>query len=115
MVALTISPRALRAQADAARADASRLRASSSARRLEVRRARAEIERKAVILAETVRSLSVSRRRRYRSAWSDLAWQMPDRQLDQVLVSHDGDPSEGVDPAGIEPATSSVPRWRSPS
>ena len=115
MAALTLSPERIRAKADAARAEAHRLRAASSARRLEVRRSRGEVQRRKAKLAVTARWLSRSRERRYRSAWSDLAWQMPDGELDRVLVPVEADTSEGVDPAGIEPATSSVPRWRSPS
>ena len=45
--------------------------------------------------------------------WSDLEWQPPDEELDNVLVPVEGE--KEVDPAGIEPATSRVPLWRSPS
>ena len=45
--------------------------------------------------------------------WSELEWQPPDEELDHVLVPVEGE--KEVDPAGIEPATSRVPLWRSPS
>jgi hypothetical protein len=88
MAELTLSPATLQARADAACQAARDLRFQASARRVDGRRARVEAERrrsKAVAARdwfEGMRSL------RYRSAWSDLPWQMPDGELDRVLVSH---------------------------
>jgi hypothetical protein len=45
--------------------------------------------------------------------WSDLDWHAPDEELDHVLVSHEGE--KEVDPGGLEPPASCVPRRRSPS
>jgi hypothetical protein len=45
--------------------------------------------------------------------WSDLEWKPPDEELDHVLVPVEGDTE--VDPGGLEPPASCVPRRRSPS
>lgn len=43
----------------------------------------------------------------------ELDWKAPDEELDHVLVSVDGE--KEVDPGGLEPPASCVPRRRSPS
>ncbi|MBV8064743.1 MAG: hypothetical protein JOY73_04410 [Actinobacteria bacterium] len=39
----------------------------------------------------TVARLDRARELRFRSTWSELAWQPPDQELFRVLVLHDGD------------------------
>jgi hypothetical protein len=81
---------ALREAADAARRDARRLRMASHARRAELRRSSATWRARRRALARTVADVGHARELRYRSPWSDLAWQLPDRELDIVLVPIDG-------------------------
>lgn len=109
-----ISPDALREAAGAAREHARRLRADSYAHRAELRRSMDGWRHRRPAYARTMADAGRARERRYRSTWSDLAWQLPDRELDTVLVPIDGKSSE-VDPRGIEPLASRVPLWRSPS
>ena len=45
--------------------------------------------------------------------WSDLEWKPPDEELDHVLVPVEGE--KEVDPAGLEPAASTLPASRSPN
>lgn len=85
-----MSPDALREAAEAAREDARLLRADSHARRADVRRSRAGWRHRRPTYAATVADAGRARERRYRSAWSDLPWQFPDRELDIVLVPIDG-------------------------
>lgn len=86
-----MSPTALRDAADAAREDARRLRRASYARRADVRRSTAAWRRRRGMYARTVADVGRARELRYRSTWSDLPWQPPDRELDIVLVPIDGD------------------------
>lgn len=90
MVALTLTPEQLRVSADAARADAQGLRMASRARRIESRQvvSRSAASRRSV--SSALAWLAHTRELRYRSAWSELPWQLPDRELDTVLVPHDG-------------------------
>lgn len=85
-----MSPDALRRAADAARDDARRLRTDSYAHRADVRRAVAGVRTRRPAFERTVADSGRARERRYRSAWSDLPWQPPDRELDTVLVPIDG-------------------------
>lgn len=82
---------ALRTAARAARDDSRRLRDQSSSRRLECRRGLVLAARRRMKVAETYAGLAKTRDRGYRSTWSDLQWRMVDRDLDRVLVSHDGE------------------------
>ena len=86
-----ISPTALRDAADAVRADARRLRWASSAHRAEVRQSVVASRHRRRTYARTVADAGRARERRFRSSWSDLPWQLPDRELDIVLVPIDGD------------------------
>lgn len=86
-----MSPAALRDAADAAREDARRLRRASYAHRASVRRSMAAWQRRRRAYATTVAEAGRARELRYRSSWSDLPWQLPDRELDLVLVPIDGD------------------------
>ena len=91
MAALTLTPELLCVAALAARDDARRLRIESASRRGDARRAleTAEMRRTRAILMK--KRMLRTRDLRYRSAWSDLPWQMPDSELDRVLVAHDGE------------------------
>ena len=91
MVALTLTPEQLRASADAARADARRLRVQSHARRVEAQRGISSSANRRARASVMLAWLERTRELRYQSTWSDLPWQMPDGELDLVLVAHDGD------------------------
>lgn len=86
-----MSPAVLREAADAARDRARRLRTVSSARRAELRRTRDAAHSRHTTYAATLDLVGRTRDLRYRSTWSDLPWQPPDRALEIVLVSIDGD------------------------
>jgi len=83
-----LSPATLRARAETVRADARRLRVESSARRAVGRRTLAETRRRRSRAVDTYAWLERTRELRYRSTWSDLPWQLPDADLDRVLVPH---------------------------
>ena len=89
MVAV-MTPAALNAAAVAARDEARQLRAISGARRAEVRRSTDVSRRRLLTCTATFTRISRTRDLRYRSTWSDLPWQLPDRELDHVLVAIDG-------------------------
>lgn len=91
MVALTPTPELLLAAAVAARDDARRLRTMSISRRGEARRANETAQQRRMQALLMQKRLLRARNVRYRSAWSDLWWQMPDGELDRVLVPHDGE------------------------
>ena len=91
MAALTITPELLQVAALAARDDARRLRLTSVSRRADARLAVEAAERRRSRAILTKKRILRARDVRYRSAWSDLSWQMPGGELDQVLVPHDGD------------------------
>lgn len=82
---------ALRVAAEQARADARQARARSSERRIEVRRALALAAVRQSQAAASLTTLTRTRQQPFRSVWSDLAWEFPGRELDRVLVPHDGD------------------------
>lgn len=86
-----MSPVELRDAALVAREQARLLRAASHAHRADVRLSMAAWRRRRRTYARTVADVGRARQRRYRSAWSDLPWQLPDRELDTVLVPVDGD------------------------
>lgn len=90
MAALTATPATIYANAIAAREEAQRLRLKSATRRLEVRRSRVESRRRLSTASVTFAWLERARTRRFRSAWSDLPWQLPNGELDRVLVPYDG-------------------------
>jgi hypothetical protein len=90
-VAQVMSSAALRQAVDAARADARRLRVVSHARCAELRRWTAITRRQSRRCSVTVAWIDRTREVRCRSAWSDLPWQLLDRELDTVLVPIDGD------------------------
>jgi len=85
-----MTPAALRIAAVAAREDARMLRAVSGARRAALRRSCGLSRRRLRTCSTTFASLNCTRDLRYRSAWSDLQWQLPDRDLDRVLVPIEG-------------------------
>jgi hypothetical protein len=85
-----MTPEELRAAAGAARRDARRLRAVSAAGRAELGRSK-DLSRRWLLTCEaTFAWVSRTQDFRYRSAWSDLSWQLPGRELDCVLVAIDG-------------------------
>jgi hypothetical protein len=73
----------VRAAADAARGRSRALRLIAV-----VTRARA---RRAVEASHRCHDRTSSTDRHYRSAWSDLSWRAAEHDLDEVLVSHDGE------------------------
>ena len=83
-----MSPATLFAAALAARDDAARLRRVSGSRRTELRRTMRVWRRG---LETSKANFEARRDLRYRSGWSELDWKLPDRELDRVLVPHDGD------------------------
>jgi hypothetical protein len=82
---------AMQAAAVAARREAQALRDESHARRRELRRRAAVAERLRSSCLSSYLWLAQTRDVRYRSAWSDLQWRSPDRELDHILVSIEGD------------------------
>jgi hypothetical protein len=86
-----VSAVAMHAAAVAARREAQALRDESHARRRELRRRNADAERLRSSCLSSYLGLAQTRHVRYRSAWSDLDWRSPDRELDRILFSIEGD------------------------
>lgn len=88
---VAVSRNALIAAGYAARAEARIQRRRSTERRLEIRRALERSRQRCTRCSITLVRLQQTREVRFRSAWTDLEWQVPDEQLDHVLIALDGD------------------------
>jgi hypothetical protein len=86
-----LSAFALRAAAGAAREQAQMLRVGSSERRVELRRRFADAEILRAKCRSTCSAMSYTREARDRVTWSDLPWQGPEAELDDILVLLDCD------------------------